>query len=99
MTQEEEILAQQREMRRQTKAAAEAMQKLVSMPEWREYLKLIEAVAQNFNDTLNQPLENVMLVTRHEYAKGALKGLTLAVSLPHTKMQEARDFNPGDEEA
>ena len=99
MTQEEEILSQQREMARQTRNAADAMQKLVSLPEWSLYLRLIEAVAQNFNNTLNEPLENVMLVTKHEYAKGALKGLTLAATLPHIKIAEAKELNPGNEEA
>ena len=99
MTQEEEILSQQREINRQTRAMAEAMQKLVALPEWKEYLRLIEAVAQNYNATLNEPLENVMLVTRHEYAKGALKGLTLAATLPHIKIAEAKELNPGNEEA
>lgn len=99
MTQEEEILAQQREIRRKTKEDAELLAGLIKHPGWARYIALIEAVGQNYNQTLNEPLENVMLVTKHEYAKGALKGLTLAASLPHLKMREAQDFNPGNEEA
>ena len=99
MTQEEEILSQQRELRRKTKEDAELLAGLVKHPGWARYIALIEAVGQNFNHTLNEPLENVMLVTRTEYAKGALKGLSLAATLPYTKMQEARELSPGDEEA
>lgn len=93
----DEIEASQREERRSIKDDAEKLQGLIKHPGWESYMRLIEAVAQNYNKTLNLPLDNVFEVTRSEYAKGALMGLTLAATLPSTKIREANELTRNTE--
>ena len=93
-----EIEVAQRAERVTIKNDAELLQGLVKHPGWPRYLALIEAVAQNYNDTLNQPLNNLWEVTKSEFAKGALKGLTLAATLPSIKIREANELTRNTEQ-
>lgn len=88
-----EIANSQRKDRTTVKADAELMQSLIKHPGWPRYMAMIEAVGQNFNNQMMQPLVNVMEVTKTEYAKGALTGLSVAASLPSAKIREASDLS------
>ena len=93
-----EIEADQRADRRKIKEDAELLDGLMKHPGWPRYLALIEAVGQNFHQEAMMPLENLMLATKSEYAKGALKGLTLAASLPSSKIREASELTRNEED-
>jgi hypothetical protein len=93
-----EIESEQRSQRRQIREDAELLAGLMKHPGWPRYIALIEAVGQNFYHEAMMPLENLMLATKMEYAKGALKGLTLATSLPSAKIREASELTHGTDE-
>lgn len=93
----DEIDTAQRAERVTIRNDAELLQGLMMHPGWKRYLALIEAVGQNYNKTLNLPLENMFEVTKSEYAKGALMGLTLAATLPSTKIREANELTRNTE--
>jgi hypothetical protein len=61
-------------------------------------MALIEAVAQNYHATIMRPLDSSLEVTKLEFAKGVLSGLTLATAVPGMKIKEAHDTRQGDEE-
>ena len=98
----EDIAQQQREQDRQVREDARVLQALIAHPGWPVLVKLVEAVAQNYYATVMRPVESVFEVTKPEYAKGTLNGLTLAMGLPQSKIEEAkglrRDPNEPDEE-
>lgn len=87
-----ELASDERAKRAQIKSDAELFQGLLKHPGWPRYIAMIEAVSQNFYKTAMEPLENVMLVTRMEHAKGALTGLSLAARLPSAKIREAEEL-------
>lgn len=89
---QEEIESAQRSERAQIKSDAEVFQSLLKHPGWPRYIAMIEAVSQNFYKAAMKPLENVMLVTTTEHAKGALTGLSLAAQLPSAKIREAEEL-------
>lgn len=84
----DEIAAAQRKDRSTIKADAELMQSLMKHPGWARYLSMIEAVSQNFYRQAMKPLENTLEVTKSEYAKGTLNGLSAAAQLPSAKIRE-----------
>jgi hypothetical protein len=88
----EALEKEQRELRQQTLKDAEALQQLVVHPGWACYLRLIEAVGQNFASAALAPLESLMDAPKAEFAKGALKGLQTAAALPHLKIGEAEEY-------
>ena len=94
----EEIEVAQRAERVAIKNDSELLQGLVKHPGWPRYLALIEAIAQNYNKQAMQPLENVFEVTKGEYAKGALMGLTLAAAAPSAKIREANELTRNTEQ-
>jgi len=95
----EEIASDQRKQRQIVKEDAELMESLLRHPGWVRYRVLLEAVGQNFHSTLMAPLENVLLATKPEFAKGALTGLSLAATLPSAKIREAKELSsPADAE-
>ncbi len=91
-TTKKEIESEQRAQRRQVKEDAELLAGLLKHPGWLRYLALIEAVGQNYYKEAIAPLENVLVATKQEYAKGTLFGLTLATSLPSAKIREADEL-------
>ncbi len=93
----EEIEVAQRAERVSIKNDAELLQGLVKHPGWPRYLALIEAIAQNYNKEAMRPLENVWEVTKGEFAKGALMGLTLAAAAPSAKIREANELTRNTE--
>jgi len=102
MTTVEEIERKQREERQQIRSDAELLGELMRHRGWPRYLALVETVAQNYHSSVMKPLEHVLEVTKMEFAKGALSGLSLATSLPQMKIREAdelRRTSPGAEEA
>ena len=88
----EEIGADQRKAQREIHEDAALLAELIRHPGWTRYRALIEAVAQNYHKTAMEPIGNVFEVTKGEFAKGALMGLTLAAALPSAKIQEAAEF-------
>ena len=94
----EEIESDQRAQRRQIREDAELLVGLMKHPGWERYKALIEANAQVHYTKVMAPLDNVMLVTASEYAKGTLYGLTLAASLPSAKIREADELRNTDDE-
>ncbi len=98
MNTEEEIAAKQREETSKIREDAELLQSLIAHPGWKPYMRLIEMVGQNYNKTLNEPLSNTFECVRTEYAKGALMGLTLAASLPNSKINEAAELRKTTDE-
>lgn len=88
----EEIERQQRAERQKIISDADALRSLVAHPGWKVYTSLIETVAQNFYATAMAPLDNVMLVTVAEYAKGTLNGLSRAADLPSAKIRESDEL-------
>lgn len=100
MSTEDEIITQQREILRQVRSDAELMTQLMAHKGWPRYLALIEAVGQNYYKAAVAPLTTMDSALPAEYAKGALNGLTLAATLPQSKINEAKELNPrSDEEA
>lgn len=97
-TTKQEIESEQRAERRKVKEDAELLEGLMKHPGWARYLALIEANAQVHHKKAMMPLENLMLATASEYAKGTLYGLTLAASLPSAKIQEAAELRQPDDE-
>lgn len=93
-----EIQDQQRRERAQIKSDAELFQALIKHPGWPRYIALIEAVSQNFYKTVMKPVDNVMLCTTTEHAKGALTGLSLAAQLPSSKIREASELTRPDDD-
>lgn len=87
-----EIESEQRAERRKIREDSELLEGLMKHPGWARYMALIEAVGQNFHREAMLPLENLMLATKGEYAKGTLNGLTLAASLPSAKIREASEL-------
>jgi len=94
----DDLQSEQRAQRAEVLKDADLLRQLIAHPGWPRYLALIEAVGQNFHQTAMKPLKNVFEVTEGEYAKGALNGLTLAATLPHSKIAEAETLrNPSNE--
>jgi len=93
-----EIELQQQKDRSQVKSDAELFQGLIKHPGWPRYIALIEAVSQNYYKKVMQPVENVMLCTTTEHAKGALTGLSLAAQLPSAKIREAEELRRPSED-
>jgi hypothetical protein len=78
---------------------AELMEQLLNHPGWKRYISLVESVGQNYFAQVAAPLENIFEATKGEYAKGTLNGLTLATSLPRSKIEESKSLrNPSNEE-
>lgn len=98
MSVQDELASDERDRRRRAIKDSEAFETLLKHPGWEAYLRLIEAVAQNYYKTTMMPLENVFEVTKTEHAKGTLYGLNLAASLPHAKIQEAKELRDPDAE-
>lgn len=92
----EEISADQRKQRQQIRKDAEVFTSLLAHPGWPRFLALLEAVGGNYYVTLVTPLENSFECVKSEYAKGALKGLSLAASLPSAKIKEAEELTGTD---
>jgi hypothetical protein len=92
----EEIGAEQRRERQQIRKDAEVFTSLLAHPGWPRFLALLEAVGANYYGALVTPLENSFECVKAEYAKGALKGLTLAASLPSAKIKEAEELTGTD---
>lgn len=87
-----EIAEAQKKERRVIKEDAELLAGLMKHLGWPRYLALIEAVSQNYHRTVMTPLANSFEVTKTEFAKGALTGLSLAAALPSTKIREASEL-------
>ena len=86
----QELAAQVRQERSTIKKDAELMEQLLRHPAWPRFLALIEAVADNHMKVVMTPLSNSFELTKAEYAKGTLNGLSLAASLPNAKISEAK---------
>jgi hypothetical protein len=102
MTTVDEIDRKQREERQTIRRDAELLGELMGHRGWPRYMALVESVAQNYHATIMKPMEHVLEVTKMEFAKGALSGLSLATSLPQLKIREAEELrrtSPGAEEA
>jgi hypothetical protein len=96
-----EIEVEQRAHRRQVRTDAELLADLMKHKGWPRYMALLEAVAQNHHVAIMKPLENVHEVTKMEFAKGVLNGLSLAAAMPGLKIKEAQELvraNSDDEE-
>lgn len=93
-----EIEQKQRQERETLRRDAELLEALLTHPGWPRYKALIEAVAQNFYAAVMKPMENSLEVTRTEFAKGTLNGLTLASSLPGMKIKEAQEMRRPDDD-
>ena len=93
-----EIERKQREERRQVIEDAELFNALMTHKGWGRYMALIEAVAQNYHATIMRPLDSSLEVTKLEFAKGVLSGLTLATAVPGMKIKEAHDVRPQEDD-
>ena len=54
-------------------------------------MALAEMVCQNYHSAVMKPVESLLEAPRVEFNKGALSGLSLALSLPGMKIKEAHD--------
>jgi hypothetical protein len=94
----DDIERKQRGDRAAVRSDAEAFEAMMKSPAWKRYVALVEAVAQNYHGAIMKPLETVHEVTKMEFAKGVLSGLSLATSLPAMKIKEAGELHGGDED-
>lgn len=92
----DELGQERRKLEREVKEDGELMQGLMAHPGWPRYLKMIEAVSQNFYNTVMMPLKSTQDCVASEYAKGTLNGLSVAASLPSAKIREMQDLTPSD---
>lgn len=86
-----ELELKQRQERQQIRKDAELFGELMKHPGWPRYMALIEAVAQNYHAAIMKPIESSLEVTKVEFAKGALSGISLAAQLPQMKIREAHE--------
>jgi len=93
-----ELEVKQRLERRQVREDAELFAELMKHKGWGRYMALVESIAQNYHATIMKPLDNVMEVTRPEFAKGVLSGLTLATAIPQLKINEAHEIKRATDE-
>ena len=95
----DEIERQQREDRQRIRSDAEALTALMAHGGWKVYMRLVEAVAQNYHGAIMKPIDSALESVKVEFAKGVLSGLSLATSLPTMKVTEAKSLSPaGDDE-
>ena len=92
-----EIEAKQREERRQIREDAELFTALMASKGWARYMAMVESVAQNYHAAIMKPLESSLEVTKTEFAKGVLSGLSLASGLPNMKITEAKQLRSAGE--
>lgn len=93
-----ELASEERLRRQQIQTDAELFRALMAHPGWPRYRALIETVGQNFHQTIMKPNEDQNAAFKSEFAKGALNGLSLAVTLPSSKLKEAADLTPNAED-
>lgn len=67
--------------RRRVYKQARALKKLMEMPEWKEYIALIFAQAENWGSQSVAQSKSVDDMVAKEYPKGVLFGLRLAASI------------------
>ena len=94
----DEIEAKQRAERRQIIEDAELFQGLLTHKGWPRYVALVEAMAQNYHAIVMRPLELTYEVTKPEFAKGVLNGLSIATAAPGMKIAEARTLQNVEDE-
>ena len=93
-----EIEAKQRAERRRVIEDAELFQSLLTHKGWSRYVGLIETLAQNYHGAIMRPLESSLEVTKVEFAKGVLSGLSLATAAPGLKITEAQSLRTQEDE-
>jgi hypothetical protein len=94
----QEIEEKQRDEHRQIREDAELFGSLMAHKGWGRYMALVETIAQNYHAAVMKPLDSALEVTKMEFAKGVLSGLTLATALPQMKIREAHEVRRGDDE-
>lgn len=93
-----DIERQQRKDREAIRADAELFAALLAHKGWGRYMALIETLAQNYHATIMRPLESSLEVTKTEFAKGVLSGLSLATAVPNLKIREAQELRRTSED-
>jgi hypothetical protein len=87
-----DIEQKQRADRAAVREDAELFTALLSAVAWKRYVALVEVIGQNYYAAAMKPLESTLEVTKTEYAKGILTGLSLATAIPNLKIREAQEL-------
>jgi hypothetical protein len=87
-----EITEAQRAERAKIREDAELFDAMIATPAWKRYIALVEVVGQNFYRGLMEPLADASQVTKTEYTKGVLVGLSTATTIPQMKVREAQEL-------
>ena len=87
-----EIAQEERVRNQQVRKDAELFNTMLNSEAWKRLILMVETVAQNYHANIMKPLDSSLEVTKMEYNKGVLSGLTLATALPSMKIKEAHDL-------
>lgn len=77
-----DLVREARRANQEDRKKAEALGRLLRVPEWKFYRDLLDSRIQGFADELLRPAASLDGMVSHEFVKGAMYGLTLARTLP-----------------